>query len=177
MPPQMKKVSDAGLLVTHCKSDNIYPLLPLLSQEFPNWTIDKIKNYVKLVISKNNDVAGMLVAQNEAAYYVGLLVYTCQSSTSELLGNTKKDQFIKGIVVENLIASSPILQKQVFMALVEATVNIAKHLSCDYVELPRVDRESFQFVRKKYGPRIDGAKGFRSYIDLSSPLKDCSPLG
>jgi len=89
MHPQIEEVNYTGLSVTHYKSDNIYPLLPLLSQEFPNWTIDKIKNYVKLVISKNNDVAGMLVAQNEAAYYVGLLVYTCQSSTSELLGNTK----------------------------------------------------------------------------------------
>ncbi len=54
------------------------------------------------------------------------------------------------------------------MALVEATVKIAKHLSCSYVELPKVDHESFQFVRKKYGPQIEDAKGFRSYIALSS---------
>ena len=126
MHPQIKEVNYTGLLVTHYKSDNIYPLLPLLSQEFPNWVIDKIKNYVKLVISKNNDVAGMLVAQNEASYYVGLLVYTNQSITSESLGNTKKDQFVKGIVVENLIASSPILQKQVFFILIENVIKIAK---------------------------------------------------
>ena len=63
------------------------------------------------------------------------------------------------------------------MALVEATINIAKHLSCDYVELPRVDHESFQFVRKKYGPQIEDASGFRSYISLSSPLNNYDPLG
>ena len=91
MPTQIKRVSDTGLLVSHCNSDNIYPLLPLLSQEFPNWTIDKIKNYVKLVISKKNDVAGMLIAKNEAAYNVGLLVYTYQSITSKLIGDAKKD--------------------------------------------------------------------------------------
>ena len=81
------------------------------------------------------------------------------------------------LVIENIIASSIILQKQVFMALVEATIKIAKHLSCDYVELPKVDHESFQFVQKKYGPRIDEAKGFRSYIALHSLPNNPGPLG
>jgi len=80
------------------------------------------------------------------------------------------------LVIENIIASSPILQKQVFMALVEATVKIAKHLSCDYVELPKVDHESFQFVRKKYGSQIEDAKGFRSYITLSPSPNNLNPL-
>ena len=48
MHPQIKEVNYTGLSITHYKSDNIYPLLPLLSQEFPNWTIDKIKNYIKI---------------------------------------------------------------------------------------------------------------------------------
>ena len=41
-----------GLLISDFRSDNIYPLLPLLSQEFPKWSMDRIKNYVKLVVSK-----------------------------------------------------------------------------------------------------------------------------
>ena len=81
------------------------------------------------------------------------------------------------LVIENIIASSPVLQKQVFMALVEATVKIAKYLSCDYVELPKVDHESFQFVRKKYGYQIEDAKGFRSYIALSPFPNTPNPLG
>ena len=165
MHPQIKEVNYTGLLVTHYKSDNIYPLLPLLSQEFPNWTIDKIKNYVKLVISKNNDVAGMLVAQNEAAYYVGLLVYTCQSSTSELLGNTKKDQFIKGIVVENLIASSPILQKQVFFILIENVITLAKKNNCQFIELPKFD-ETYDLIKEKYKKQISHQNSFRVFIKL-----------
>jgi hypothetical protein len=165
MHPQIKEVNYTGLLVTHYKSDNIYPLLPLLSQEFPNWTIDKIKNYVKLVISKNNDVAGMLVAQNEAAYYVGLLVYTCQSSTSELLGNTKKDQFIKGIVVENLIASSPILQKQVFFILIENVITLAKKNNCQFIELPKFD-ETYELIKEKYKKQISHQNSFRVFIKL-----------
>ena len=163
MHPQIKEVNYTGLSITHYKSDNIYPLLPLLSQEFPNWTIDKIKNYVKLVISKNNDVAGMLVAQNEAAYYVGLLVYTCQSSTSELLGNTKKDQFIKGIVVENLIASSPILQKQVFFILVENIITMAKKNNCQFIELPKFD-ETYELIKEKYKKQISNINSFRPII-------------
>ena len=39
-----------GLLIKYYNNDNIYPLLPLLSQEFPNWTLDKIKDYVKIVM-------------------------------------------------------------------------------------------------------------------------------
>jgi hypothetical protein len=165
MHPQIKEVNYTGLLVTHYKSDNIYPLLPLLSQEFPNWTIDKIKNYVKLVISKNNDVAGMLVAQNEAAYYVGLLVYTYQSITSELLGNTIKDQFTKGIVVENLIASSPILQKQVFFILIENVIKMAKKNNCQFIELPKFD-ETYDLIKEKYKKQISHQNSFRVFIKL-----------
>ena len=165
MHPQIKEVNYTGLSVTHFKSDNIYPLLPLLSQEFPNWTIDKIKNYVKLVISKNNDVAGMLVAQNEASYYVGLLVYTNQSITSESLGNTKKDQFVKGIVVENLIASSPILQKQVFFIIVESVIKIAKKNNCQFIELPKFD-ETYELIKEKYKKQISHQNSFRVLIKL-----------
>ena len=165
MHPQIEEVNYTGLSVTHYKNDNIYPLLPLLSQEFPNWTIDKIKNYVKLVISKNNDVAGMLVAQNEAAYYVGLLVYTYQSITSELLGNTKKDQFIKGIVVENLIASSPILQKQVFFILIENVITLAKKNNCQFIELPKFD-ETYDLIKEKYKKQISHQNSFRVFIKM-----------
>jgi hypothetical protein len=120
-----KGYMDTGLDIRNYTSDNIYPLLPLLSQEFPNWTIDKIKNYVKLVISKNLDVSGILIAQNEALYNVGLLIYTLQTVSSELLGNSKKEKLSNGIVVENLNASSPILQKQVFFLLIEKIIKLA----------------------------------------------------
>jgi hypothetical protein len=167
MHPQTKEVNDnnIGLLVTNYKNDNIYPLLPLLSQEFPNWTIDKIKNYVKLVISKNNDVAGMLVAQNEASYYVGLLVYTIQSITSKLLGNTKKGQFVNGIVVENLIASSPILQKQVFFIIVESVIKMAIKNNCQFIELPKFD-ETYELIKEKYKKQISHQNSFRVLIKL-----------
>ena len=170
-----------GLQVAQYKDKDIAPLFPLLEQEFSNWAPKKISSYMDLVTTKADDTGGVLVAQNEALYYVGLVVYTLQQIRSENFNHfaqlEKKNKVYDILVIENIIASSLILQKQVFMALVEATINIAKHFSCDYVELPRVDHESFQFVRKKYGPQIEDAGGFRSYIDLSSPLKDCSPLG
>jgi len=165
MQPQIKEVDYTGLSITHYKSDNIYPLLPLLSQEFPNWTLDKIKNYVKIVISKKHDVAGMLVAQNEASYYVGLLVYTYQSITSELLGNTKKNEFENGVVVENLIASSPILQKQVFFLLTESVAKIAKKNNCKFIELPRID-ETYELIKEKYNNQITHHNSFRIFIKL-----------
>jgi len=170
-----------GLQVARYKNKDIAPLFPLLEQEFSNWTPNKISSYMDLVITKASDTGGVLVAQNEALYYVGLVVYTLQQMRSENFNcfaqSEKRNKIYDILVIENIIASSPILQKQVFMALVEATINIAKHLSCNYVELPRVDHKSFQFVRKKYGPRIEDAGGFRSYITLSSSLNDSAPLG
>jgi hypothetical protein len=165
-----------GLQVALYKDKDIAPLFPLLEQEFSNWTSKKISSYMDLVTTKASDTGGVLVAQNEALYYVGLVVYTLQQIKSEhfycFKDSEKEAEVVNEVydilVIENIIASSPILQKQVFMALVEATVKIAKHLLCDYVELPKVDHESFQFVRKKYGPQIEDAKGFRSYIALSS---------
>ena len=165
MHPQIKEVNYTGLLITHYKSDNIYPLLPLLSQEFPNWTLDKIKNYVKIVISKKPNVAGMLVAQNEATYYVGLLIYTFQSISPELIGNTKKSQFENGIVVENLIAASPILQKQVFFLLTESIAKIGKKNNCKFIELPRID-ETYELVKEKYKNQITHHNSFRIFIKL-----------
>jgi len=164
-----------GLQVVQYKDKDITPLLPLLEQEFSNWAPRKISSYMDLVITKASDTGGVLVAQNEALYYVGLVVYTLQQIKSEHF-NSFADSREKGeilnevydiLVIENIIASSVVLQKQVFMALVEATVKIAKQLSCDYVELPKVDHESFHFVQKKYGPQIEDAKGFRSYITLA----------
>ena len=165
-----------GLQVAQYKNKDIAPLFPLLEQEFSSWTPKKISSYMDLVTTKTGDTGGVLVAQNEALYYVGLVVYTLQQIKSEhfdcFKDSKKKGEVLNEVydilVIENIIASSPILQKQVFMALVEAAVKIGKHLSCDYVELPKVDHESFLFVRKKYGSQIEDAKGFRSYITLRS---------
>ena len=63
-----------GLQIEPYLSNNIYPLLPLLKQEFPNWSSKRIKSYVELVASKKQNVTGLLVARNEAHYYVGLIV-------------------------------------------------------------------------------------------------------
>ena len=154
-----------GLVISSYNSDNVFPLLPLLSQEFPNWTIDKIKNYIRLVISKKEDVAGILVAQNEALYYVGMLIYTHQTVSSELIENTTSGKFSNGIVVENLNASSPILQKQVFHLLIESVIKLAKQKDCAFVELPRFD-ESYELIKQKYQSQISNPNNFRIFIKL-----------
>ena len=168
MRPQLseKGYTDTGLNIINYKNDNIYPLLPLLSQEFPNWTMDKIKHYVKLVISKKNDVAGILVAQNDALYNVGILIYTHQTITSELLGNSNNKKFSNGIVVENLNASSPILQKQVFFILIEKIIRLAMKKKYEFVELPKFD-ESYDLIKKKYISKISSPNDFRVFININ----------
>ena len=166
-----------GLQIVPYESNNIYPLLPLLKQEFPNWSSKQIKSYVKLVASKKQDVTGLLVARNEAHYYVGLIVYTIQQINTKRVGKPKnhngkdkKEKSFDVLVVENLIASSPILQKQVFMALVYAVINIAESNSCDFVELPKFDNESYDLIKDKYQGQISECEGFRTYLKLSKSL-------
>ena len=72
-----------GLQVVRYKDKDVAPLFPLLEQEFSNWTPKKISSYMDLVITKASDTGGVLVAQNEASYYVGLVVYTLQQIKSE----------------------------------------------------------------------------------------------
>ena len=166
-----------GLQIEPYASNNIYPLLQLLKQEFPHWSSKQIKSYVELVASKKQDVTGLLVAKNEAHYYVGLIVYTIQQMDSIRVDKSKdnngkdmKEKPLDVLVVENLIASSPILQKQVFMALVDAVVEIAESNSCDFLELPKFDNESYDLIKNKYQGQILESKGFRNYLKLSKSL-------
>jgi len=168
MVSQVEHNNNTGLLISNFKDDDIYPILPLLSQEFPNWSIDRIKNYVNLVISKKKGVSepsGILVAQNDALYYVGLLIYTCQTIASNLLNKNNKDEFANGIVVENLNASSPILQKNVFFILLESLIVIAKKNNCHFIELPKID-ETYELIEKKYKKQIIHPNNFRFFINL-----------
>ncbi len=163
-----------GLQIGPYESNNIYPLLPLLKQEFPDWSSKQIKSYVELITSKKQDVTGLLVARNEAYYYVGLIVYTIQQMDSKRADkpkdNDEKDKEEKSLnvlVIENLIASSPILQKRVFMALVDAVVDIAESSSCDFLELPKFDNESYDLIKEAYQSQITESEGFRTYLKLS----------
>ena len=166
-----------GLDIGSYESSNIYPLLPLLKQEFPDWSSKQIKSYVELLISKKDVVTDLLVAKNEAHYYVGLIVFTVQQMSSKHVNKSKviniKDKEKKPLnvlVIENLIASSPILQKQVFMALVDAVIDIAENNSYDFVELPKLDNESYDLIKDKYQSQIMGFEGLRTYLKLSKSL-------
>ena len=166
-----------GLQIGTYAEDDIYPLLPLLKQEFPDWSSKQIKSYIDAVNSKKDVVTGLLVARNEAYYYVGLIIYTIQRISSKRVDRSKdnnkkkdKEKSYDVLVIENLIASSPILQKQVFMALINAVVDIAKDNSCDFVELPKLENESYDLIKDKYRGQITEPKGVRTYLNLSKPL-------
>jgi hypothetical protein len=172
-----------GLDIGSYEGSNIYPLLPLLKQEFPDWSSKQIKSYVELLTSKKDVVTDILVARNEAYYYVGILIYTIQQISFEYVNKSKviniKDKEKKPLnvlVIENLIASSPILQKQVFMALVDAVIDIAENNSYDFVELPKFDNESYDLIKDKYQSQIMESKGFRTYLKLSKSLTSTMEL-
>ena len=160
--------SHTGLIISNYDSNDINPLLPLLSEEFPDWSIDKIKGYIGLVIKNKKDVAGILVAKNEAYYNVGLLIYTIQqvqTKTKEIENKGLENC----VVIENLVASSPILQKQVFLLMVEEVFKIAKNTSCKFIELPRLDN-GYMLVKDKYKTKIQNVNGFRTFLKVSDVL-------
>jgi hypothetical protein len=161
------------------EDEDIYPLLPLLKQEFPDWSSKQINSYIALVTSKEENVTGLLVARNEADYYVGLIIYTIQQMSNKRVNRlkdnnrkkiTKKEKYLNVLVVENLIASSPVLQKKIYVALVNSVIEIAKTNSCDFVELPKLENESYDLIRNKYQKQITESKGFRTYLKLSKSL-------
>ena len=160
--------SHTGLIISNYDSNDINPLLPLLSEEFPDWSIDKIKGYIGLVIKNKKDVAGILVAKNEAYYNVGLLIYTIQQVQTKTK-ETENKSLENCVVIENLVASSPILQKQVFLLMVEEVFKIAKNTSCKFIELPRLDN-GYMLVKNKYKTKIQNVNGFRTFLKVSDVL-------
>jgi len=160
--------SNTGLIISNYDSNDINPLLPLLSEEFPDWSIDKIKGYIGLVIKNKKDVAGILVAKNEAYYNVGLLIYTIQQVQTKTK-ETENKSLENCVVIENLVASSPILQKQVFLLMVEEVFKIAKNTSCKFIELPRLDN-GYMLVKDKYKTKIQNVNGFRTFLKVSDVL-------
>ena len=68
-------------------------------------------------------------------------------------------------MVENLNASSPILQKNVFFILLESLIKIAKKNSCDFIELPKID-ETYELIENKYKKQIVHPNNFRFFINL-----------
>ena len=168
-----------GLRVAPYEDKNIDPLLPLLQIEFSNWSLKKIQSYMNLVTGKTNDVSGILVARNEALYNVGIAIYTFQKIGAQFLDlekiqDKKDDRVYNVLALENIIASSPILEKSVFMALVEGAVKVAEYFECDYLELPSISTDkSFEFVKKKYDSCVEKTDNFRTYIRVpNNALKD-----
>ena len=155
----------SGLIVAPYKDKNIYPLMGLLYQEFPNWSGTKIRSYMDLVLSKQNTNGGVLIAQNESLYYVGVLVYSFQKINFDFDKNIESTKKTNIIVIENLIASSPILQKQVFFILIEKVIMLAKEKKCEFVELPKFD-EAYDLIRQKYNSKISNPNDFRVFIKL-----------
>ena len=157
-----------GLKISQLKNDNfdLFGILPLIAEEFPSWGVSKLKGYLNKVFKNKSN--GLLVAQNETDYNVGLLIYSIQDVCAEKFGNLE-DEFSKCLVIENLIASSPILEKSVFLSLVEKAIDIAENNSCKSIELPKFDA-SFDLIKKKYKDKILNLNGWRTFLEIDKVL-------
>ena len=157
-----------GLKISQLKTGNFdySGILPLIAEEFPSWGVIKLRDYLNKVLK--NKSSGLLVAQNETFYNVGLLIYSIQDIGAEKFGNLE-DEFSKCLVIDNLIASSPILEKSVFLSLVEKAVDIAENNSCRSIELPKFDA-SFDLIKKKYKNKILNLNGWRTFLEIDKVL-------
>jgi len=158
-----------NLVIGSYQNKNIDPLMPILQQEFPNWNSKRIKSYMELVSHENSEISGVLAAKNEFGYYVGCLIYTFQKIDSErfdLSKNYDQSETCNVFVIENINSCIPILQKQIFLALVDEGVKIAAANNCDYLELPTLDTQNYLLVKEKYENQIEDPKTFRTYIRI-----------
>jgi len=143
--------------------------MPILQQEFPNWNSKRIKSYMDLVSHENSKISGVLAAKNEFGYYVGCLIYTFQQINSEnfdLPQHYNQNETCKVFIVENINSCIPILQKQIFLALVDEVIKIAEDNNCDYIELPTLNTQSYLLVKEKYSNKIVEPRTFRTYIKI-----------
>jgi len=155
------------------KDSNYEPLMPVLQQEFPNWNSKKIKSYMNLANGKDKGLAGVLAAKNTSGYYVGFLIYTFQTMDSKSFNypnHRGSDKSFKVFVIENINACIPMLQKNIFLALVDEAINLAENYDCDYLELPTLATAHYELVKKKYKEQIQDPKDFRTYLKLSKTL-------
>ena len=142
-------------------------ILPLIAEEFPSWGLDRLKSYIKLVLKQESN--GILIAKNSSLYNVGLLIYSMQDIINKGFSKNTKKEFSKCLVVENLISSSSLLEKKIFLQLTNKAIDIAENNSCEIVELPRFNT-SFDLVKKKYKKNIINFNGWRTFIKIDKIL-------
>lgn len=142
-------------------------ILPLIAEEFPSWGLDRLKSYIRLVLKQESN--GILIAKNSSLYNVGLLIYSMQDIINKGFSKNTKKEFSKCLVVENLISSSSLLEKKVFLQLTNKAIDIAENNSCEIVELPRFNT-SFDLVKKKYKKNIINFNGWRTFIKIDKIL-------
>ena len=158
-----------GLNISTFKNNdlNLMSILPLIAEEFPSWGLDRLKSYIRLVLKQESN--GILIAKNSSLYNVGLLIYSMQDIINKGFSKNTKKEFSKCLVVENLISSSSVLEKKVFLQLTNKAVDIAENNSCEIVELPRFNT-SFDLVKKKYKKNIINFNGWRTFIKIDKIL-------
>ena len=142
-------------------------ILPLIAEEFPSWGLDRLKSYIKLVLKQESN--GILIAKNSSLYNVGLLIYSMQDIINKGFSKNTKKEFSKCLVVENLISSSSLLEKKVFLQLTNKAIDIAENNSCEIVELPKFNT-SFDLIKKKYKKNIINFNGWRTFIKIDKIL-------
>jgi len=158
-----------GLNISTFKNNdlNLMSILPLIAEEFPSWGLDRLKSYIRLVLKQESN--GILIAKNSSLYNVGLLIYSMQDIINKGFSKNTKKEFSKCLVVENLISSSSLLEKKIFLQLTNKAIDIAENNSCEIVELPRFNT-SFDLVKKKYKKNIINFNGWRTFIKIDKIL-------
>jgi len=158
-----------GLNISTFKNNdlNLMSILPLIAEEFPSWGLDRLKSYIRLVLKQESN--GILIAKNSSLYNVGLLIYSMQDIINKGFSKNTKKEFSKCLVVENLISSSSLLEKKIFLQLTNKAIDIAENNSCEIVELPRFNT-SFDLVKKKYKKNIVNLNGWRTFIKIEKIL-------
>jgi len=101
------------------------------------------------------------------------LIYTYQKIDADKFdypSNIFSKENLDIFVIKNINSCIQILQKQIFLSIINEAINVAETNECDYIELPVLATESYELVRNKYKNQIQDPKNFRTYLTLSKSI-------
>jgi hypothetical protein len=134
------KSHNSKIKVELFNGDNVTPLVPIFSNEFPNWSGDKIKCHIHSFSNSCANVSGVLLAKNEAQYIIGILLYRfIENNVTKT--NQKQIHYKKYLKITEIFTFNNLFQNETFLALFNYTKVICLKNSCSYVELPNKDNK------------------------------------
>ena len=123
------------LNVRLCDMTHIDILIPILIDEFDTWSHDSRRNYLQQILQSSSCSAGVLAAQNDEGYFVGLLIYEFRQGSSNL-GAKKKEEEHFSLEIISMLSTNSMFRKEIIGSLIKGVQAICVNNYCDLIKIP-----------------------------------------